>query len=482
MKSRYLFIFLFIISCKFVAGQSLNSDSQDLNQQVKHAIKQDLSPLMKEHFFLRLDRDEHGRVRMDTVSYLYNKYIGQLEYLNHDSVPARYIKSDPNYYKLFIPLTYYRSAMGEYSHVDWHLKEFKGVDYPTEELLPFDTLKFTSFKRADEFVNKSLLAVYTDNPQFVHKTEDQIMGHVVKYEYVSAEKETLKTPILKLFEPEPEESKFKHEDPQLFLRKPNWWSTEGLGSFQLSQNYISENWHKGGESTNSLNGQLKLVLKYNDQKKVEFEGMFEGKVGFNTISSDTVRKYRINTDLLRLTSKLGVKAITNWYYTFSAEFNTQFFTNYKKNSEEKVSSFLAPANLSLSLGMDYKFKNKKVNLSAIISPGSYNLRYIGNKDVDETQFGLEKGEKVLHDIGSKVDIRFSWNIISSIKLDTRLYYFTNYEKVEAEWENSIDFVLNRYLSTRLFVHARFDDGAKRVNDKSYFQLQELLSFGLNYRW
>lgn len=482
MKSRYLFVFLFIFSCKFVAGQNLDSGSQALNQQVKHAIKQDLSPLMKEHFFLRLDRDEHGRVRIDTVSYLYNKYIGQLDYLNHDSVPARYIKSDPNYYKLFIPLTYYRSAMGEYSHIDWHFKEFKGLEYPTKELLPFDTLKFTSFKRADEFVNKSLLAVYTDSPQFVHKTEDQIMGHVVKYEYVSAEKETLKTPILKLFEPEPDESKFKYEDPQLFLRKPNWWSTEGLGSFQLSQNYISENWHKGGESTNSLNGQLKLVLKYNDQKKVEFEGMFEGKVGFNTISSDTVRKYRINTDLLRLTSKLGVKAITNWYYTFSAEFNTQFFTNYKKNSEEKVSSFLAPANLSLSLGMDYKFKNKKVNLSAIISPGSYNLRYVGNKDVDETQFGLEKGERVLHDIGSKVDIRFSWNIISSIKFDTRLYYFTNYEKVEAEWENSIDFVLNRYLSTRLFVHARFDDGAKRVNDKSYFQLQELLSFGLNYRW
>lgn len=483
MKIHCLVIVLSFIFCFLgVEVTAINNPSEIADYQVQQAVKQELSPFMQKYFFLRLNRDEHGRVRLDTVSYLYNQYIGQLDYLNHDSVPPRYIKSDPNFYKLFIPITYYRSAMGEYSNVDWHFDGIKTMKDPTPEILPFDTLQFTSFKRADEAVNKSLLALYVDHPEYVEKYEDQIMGYTVQYDYVTAEKETLKTPIIKLFQPEPIEERSRPEDPVLLVRKPNWWTSEGNGAIQLSQNYISENWHKGGESTNSLLGELKLLLKYDDKKKVQFENIFEGKVGFNTISSDSIRKYRINTDLLRLTSKLGIRAASNWYYTISAEFETQFFNNYKKNSTDKVSAFLAPANLSINLGMDYKYKNKKVDLSAIMSPGSYNMKYVGNKDVDETQFGLKKGDKFLHDIGSKVDIRFSWNIISTIRLDSRIYYFTNYERVEAEWENTIDFVLNRYLSTRLFVHARFDDGAKRVEGKSYFQLKELLSFGLNYRW
>ncbi len=60
-------------------------------------------------------------------------------------------------------------------------------------------------------------------------------------------------------------------------------------------------------------------------------------------------------------------------------------------------------------------------------------------------------------------------------------YTTNYEKVLGEWENRFTFTINKYLSTKLFVHGRFDDGVTREEDKAIFQLQELLSFGLSYK-
>ena len=267
-----------------------------------------------------------------------------------------------------------------------------------------------------------------------------------------------------------------------YIKKPNWWLVGGEGSLQITQNYISTNWYKGGESANSLLAGFKVFANYNDREKLQFETMAEARFGFNTVSSDTVRKYRINTDLIRLTSKLGIQAAKKWYYTLAAEVNTQFAPSYKKNSKDIVSSFLAPMNFIVSLGMDYKFEKRKIKLSMMLLPADYNLRYVGNKRVDETQFGVKENRKVRHDIGSRLKYIMEWKMFSTVTWSSRLEYFTNYKKVEAEWENTFNFILNRYLSTKVFVHTRFDDGIAKKDGKSYFQLKELLSFGINYKW
>ena len=73
----------------------------------------------------------------------------------------------------------------------------------------------------------------------------------------------------------------------------------------------------------------------------------------------------------------------------------------------------------------------------------------------------------------------AWNVTKDISWTSRLYFFTNYKKTQVEWENTINLSINRYLSTKLFLFPRFDDGTKKADDASYFQFKENLSVGLN---
>lgn len=415
-----------------------------------------------------------------TPTLLYQYYFGQLDSLHNDMYSMRYIITNPYYYRLFTPLAFYHAPVNQINEMTWKFQPLDTLADTRMELLPINKQAFTSIDRINRQVNKILIDTYVNHPEFVVTTEDRILSRQTFREDIGVEPSP-KTSVLSLFTPEPIESTPVGE-VDVVIRKPNFWTTGGNGSLQLTQNYISDNWYKGGDSNKSMLGHLQLFANYNDKEKVQFENMFEAKVGFITNAADTVHSYKMNTDLLRLYSKLGLQAFTNWYYTVSAEFNTQFFRNYKTNTNDVQSAFMAPANLILSVGMDFKKKTKKANLSVFISPLAYNLRYVGTDKVDETKFGLDEGKSTLHDFGSKLQTTLEWKIIPSVVLNSRLYYFTNYEKVEAEWENTVNFVLNRYLSTKLFVHARFDDGAKRKDDHNYFQLQELLSFGINYKW
>lgn len=405
-----------------------------------------------------------------------------------DAPSPRRVRPNPAYYKLFVPPTYYEAPIAQAFRLNW----YPGMHIPTavdslyagkpDSITLFTPKTYDSLAKADEWTNIILRKFYLQHPEMLVNNElamidlkaldDDQAKIKPKTEKVKTLMETEK-PVTEL-----------DQDSELLVVKPNFWTHKGNGSLQFTQNYISDNWYKGGESTAALLSGLVLEANYDDKQRLEFENKLEIKLGFLTTPSDTVHNYTTNADLLRLTSKLGVKAFTNWYYTLAAEFKTQFLPSYETNTNNMVSNFLSPAELDVTLGMDFKQTKKNYTLSLLTSPLAYTFVYISNdKIVDPTSFNVEEGHSTAHLLGSKFTGNLNWKIIPAITWESKLEYFTTYNKVIASWENTFNFAVNRYLSTKLFVHARFDDSVTLTDDNtSYFQLQELLSFGLSYTW
>jgi len=71
-------------------------------------------------------------------------------------------------------------------------------------------------------------------------------------------------------------------DNELLVVRPNFWTHKGNGYVQFTQHYISDNWYKGGESTNALLSGLVLEANFDDRQRIEFENKLEIKLGFVT--------------------------------------------------------------------------------------------------------------------------------------------------------------------------------------------------------
>jgi len=473
MKHLYLITLLFFLCYPITTKSQVNNNPQNVHENDSFAN------FLKRNLVVTTYQTNSG-FRNDTVTLAYDKYFNQsaLQRAMTDSI-LMFRDFNPAYFRMFVPFTYYYAPISSLSTVDW---ETSRLDKDSIHLclgpLPSDSTHFNTYLQTNQIVNRALLSAYTKDYRWVKTTEDKVMSREVFREFKPSIPQ--ETHVVNLFEPEP--MKDVSRKPSLKLHRPNWWIHGGSYSLQFTQNYVTNNWYQGGQSTNTVLGSLAFNANYNDKEKVIWENLFEGRLGITSSPSDTVHNYLVYSDLLRVYSKLGIQATKRWYYTITGELNTQFCNAYSKNSTVLQSAFFAPANFTFTVGMDFKYNKKALNFSLLLSPAAYSMRYVGNSKVNEVNFGLKQGDDFLHNIGSKVTTTWTLTLFKSISWSSRAYYFTNYKRGEAEWENTVNFNFNRYISAQLFAKGRFDDSTTRSKKHGYFQYKEYLSFGLHYSW
>lgn len=378
---------------------------------------------------------------------------------------------NPLYFRLFAPLTLYKAPVAQAFSLD---------SYPTVTLE--DSLRLAAMASGKELsllneLDRVLLSAYLSSPALVGLTEDELMAHK------NLSEEAMKTvsESAKLEVPAAAEAALSEATPQavvdIIVQKPNFWVTKGNFSTQLTESFFSPNWYQGGTNNLNLLSMLTLEANYNNKRKVQWDNKLDARLGFYKNQGEDVES---NQDLLRLTSKLNLKAIRNWNYAIEAQGNTQMLNHHDADGALQ-SRFLSPADVAFTVGMDFKKTFNKGSVSIFPGPLSYKLNYVLNTDLAE-KYGIEAGKHARHDIGSKIEVNFDYKITDNISYKTRFYYFTTYANVQADWENTLNFQVSKYISTKLFFHTRFDDFVDAYDGWGHFQFKQYLMLGLNYAW
>ena len=380
---------------------------------------------------------------------------------------------DGRYYRLFAPVTFYHDVAQE-------------------------QLALTANRQKDDIDNaieRALVHVYLNRPDLVKVTETEQQASGTLRQDIIEKPVAEVADLVDQAEPIPDDPVM--ETVVVEVQKPNFWKYKGDGSLQFMQNYVSDNWYKGGESNYSAVASLTLEANYDNKSKFKWENKLEMKLGFQTSRADSVHKFKTNEDLLRYTGKVGLQAAKNWYYTLQMLAYTQFAQGFKANDIRTYSDFLSPLTVSIGLGMDYKVSwlNKKLTGTINMSPLAVNYKYVGRSSfrkkndptVEEfdwfpSRYGIDQDKHHKTDFGSQFTASLTWVINDVLTWKTRLYGFTSYHRAEMEWENTFTLKVSKFISANLFLFPRFDDSNKRDKDLGFWQFKEYSSLGFSYNF
>ncbi|WP_347159670.1 DUF3078 domain-containing protein [Pontibacter chitinilyticus] len=280
------------------------------------------------------------------------------------------------------------------------------------------------------------------------------------------------------------------------------WDFGGAGTLNFSQVSLS-NWAAGGQNSIAVLGIANLYANYAHGPN-SWNNSLDVTYGTIKLENQQVRK---SDDKLELNFKYGYKASKRWFYTAQLNIKTQLSPTYSESHDAMISDFLSPAYVLASLGIDYK---PNPILSVFISPLTGKLTIVNSQMLaDQGAFGVQgaqtdalgmlipgTGKHIRQEFGGFVNVRYKKEVLQNVTLSSKLDLFTNYlndpQNVDVNWENMVNFKVNKFISASLFVHMIYDDDINIAVDQDQdgtleskgprLQLKESLGIGLSYKF
>ncbi len=264
-----------------------------------------------------------------------------------------------------------------------------------------------------------------------------------------------------------------------------YWKLSGITGLNFSQAALV-NWSAGGENSMAINAYLNGLLNY-AKAKWAWDNALVLEFGETYAEEYDWRK---NADKISFTSKLGYQINKKWYYSLLGDFNSQFARGYKyPNTDQYISTFMAPAYANLALGVDFKPNDR---FSLFMSPATAHGLFVCDDSLSNAgAFGITPGDRFRLDAGAMAKAMLKQTVMTNVDLISTLDLFTPYTSafgnIDVNWEMMFSFKINKALTATLSTTLRYYDkehfiDADGVDKGPRIQFKELLGLGVAYRF
>lgn len=270
------------------------------------------------------------------------------------------------------------------------------------------------------------------------------------------------------------------------------WTITGENTLLLNQSSFT-NWAAGGINSFAAN----LIFNYDFNYKKDRWSWDNKVIAAYGLTYQEQTDWRKNDDRLVLNSLLGYQATEKWYYTFFANFNTQFADGFQydvNNTPSLISTSFAPAFLSFGPGFAYKESdNFRVNLS----PAAARAIFVTNDELsNQGAFGVTPGSKSRFEFGASLDAYYKVDVMENISIENILKLYSNYledpQNVDVDYTLNLFMKVNDYISVNGGVQLIYDDNThipRQVNGlivpgsaRPTLQVRQVLGVGLTYKF
>jgi hypothetical protein len=267
----------------------------------------------------------------------------------------------------------------------------------------------------------------------------------------------------------------------------NGWKSKGKVTFLFNQANFN-NWITGGE--NSFSGNLALDYKI-DYKKDDYTWENRILASYGLLQTQNSNFEKKTDDQLEINSIVAKRAKGYWYYSFLANFRTQFTKGYLYTKDangaeirEENTNFMSPGYLLFGPGMYWKKNdNFKLNFAPLTSKFTFvDNRYTSIPGyVNGSYFGVDASKSMLYQLGFNATAYYKFKIMENVTAENLLNLYSNYLKdpqnIDINYSLIVLMKINKVLSANFNFQAIYDDDAF-----AGFQTKEVFGVGLNYNF